>query len=322
MTILQGKVVAISVSDAPDRAKLGYPAREIERTVFTLCAVLIRAGATIQYAGDLRPDGWTFKLFRHLAGAYAGRSMTPFVHVVPEPVVRRTSFETFRAGLAESRGTADTVFVVGGRMRRVYPDTGTLIVDPGAGQVVLGDDASLSDWLAGFPTAPAPQAFSEARRIATTAAVGRVSLGGKMGLLDVTADRYEGVMPGIADEAIVTLQAGKAYVPLAAYGGSTRDVAIALGLLDASERVPRGPQADTYDPAMDVVAGLTEQIPNHVRARLRSIASDDRTEHAALCAVEVIAAWTESPAADATGNVEPKPSKAGGSASKHRRPSR
>ena len=55
MKALAGKIVGLSISDAPDRAKLGFPDREIDCALFSICTVLIRAGARISYAGDLRP---------------------------------------------------------------------------------------------------------------------------------------------------------------------------------------------------------------------------------------------------------------------------
>lgn len=53
MTALKGRSVALSVSDAPDRARLGLPSREVDRALFSICTVLVRAGAKIVYAGNL-----------------------------------------------------------------------------------------------------------------------------------------------------------------------------------------------------------------------------------------------------------------------------
>ena len=38
------RAVALSISDAPDRAKLGFPKREVDRVLFSLCTALIREG--------------------------------------------------------------------------------------------------------------------------------------------------------------------------------------------------------------------------------------------------------------------------------------
>ena len=71
---LDGNLIAISVSDAPDRARLGFSQREIDRAVVTICTALVRGGASIVYGGNLDPAGYTFKIFRNLAGAYARHS--------------------------------------------------------------------------------------------------------------------------------------------------------------------------------------------------------------------------------------------------------
>ena len=85
---LEGRMIAISIGDAPDRGRLGYPQREVDRVLLSVCTALVRAGARIVYGGNLDPAGFTFKIFRHLSEAYAVRRSTPpFVHVVPEPEV-------------------------------------------------------------------------------------------------------------------------------------------------------------------------------------------------------------------------------------------
>ena len=112
-----------------------------------------------------------------------------------------------------------------------------------------------------------------------------------MGLLDVDKDAYEGKMPGIAEEAIMTLEAGAAFVPLGVFGGATRDVAIALDLLPEAARVPRGPQADSYEPAMKQVEALRSAIPAEPRERLRAVAVSDRAEWIAREVVDIVALW-------------------------------
>src|SRR4051812_8288869 len=102
---LEGRMIAISIGDAPDRGRLGYPQREVDRVLLSVCTALVRAGARIVYGGNLDPAGFTFKIFRHLSEAYAVRRSTPpFVHVVPEPVLRRANFADPARVLKEARG--------------------------------------------------------------------------------------------------------------------------------------------------------------------------------------------------------------------------
>jgi hypothetical protein len=75
-------------------------------------------------------------------------------------------------------------------------------------------------------------------------------MGGKMGIIHIVDDQYDGTMPGVAEGALLTLKNGKPLVTLAAFGGATRDIAIALGLLPASAATPRGCQIDSYSETM------------------------------------------------------------------------
>src|SRR4051794_29160283 len=86
---LAGQEIAISISDAPDLGKLGYPQREVERALLAVCGALVRAGARIAYGGNLDPAGYTFKIFEFLARTYTVQpAVAPFVHYVPQSVLR------------------------------------------------------------------------------------------------------------------------------------------------------------------------------------------------------------------------------------------
>ena len=143
------------------------------------------------------------------------------------------------------------------------------------------------EWLETIPLVDPPIAFSRARRAMRKFIDGRIILGGKMGLVDDPHDAYQGVMPGIFEEAITTLEASKPMIPFGAFGGASRDVAIALGLLNSRDRVPRGAQAETYFPALEAVAALKAKLPlRHVDV-LRRLAADDRTEALAQTAAGI-----------------------------------
>lgn len=289
MSRLEGLLVAVSVSDAPDRARLGYPQREIDRAILSLCTALVRAGAEIAYGGNLDPEGYTFKIFRHLAGTYAGARDTPFRHFIPEPVARLTRFEDLLSALQEGRGTVRT---------EVARDGTFVAIRPRMGGIQLGEDRSVRDdkelaaWFDEAPTLEASTAHTAARSLLTARADARVILGGKMGVLGLAGDTYQGAMPGIAEEAILMLEAGKPLVTLGAFGGVARDVAIALNLMDASARVPRTEQHPSYATALDQVARLRGQLPGVLHDALVEVASDDRAEQTAYKVAALIERWT------------------------------
>jgi hypothetical protein len=163
-----------------------------------------------------------------------------------------------------------------------------LVGTKGSTRVEIGDDASLAAWLAGFPVVERARGFTAARELSAERVVARVSLGGKMGLLGNVDDQYEGGMPGIAEEAILTLERRGVYVPLAAFGGATRDVAIALGLLPEDQRVPRGNQVNSYHPAISRIAGMRDLIDAGLRGGLAALVVDDRAEEIGAALVRLL----------------------------------
>ncbi|MBT9473844.1 MAG: hypothetical protein V4514_01725 [Pseudomonadota bacterium] len=290
---LQGLKIAISASDAPDRARLGLPEHEVDRVVLTLCTTIVREGAEVLYAGNLAPDQYTFKIFRHLAGAYASRSATPpFQHIVPEPIARRSGFDALHAALRENVAVAQTRICIGGHLVRVRASNAALLIgEANPGRRTVEDEAGWEAWLASHPVIDPYTAYTVARAAVTAEADARIAIGGKLGVTDNAADRYEGAIPGIFEEAIMTLEADKPLIALGAYGGAARDLAIALEVLDRGERVPRGDQQDGYAEAVDRAAALGRRIPDAVRPALSALANDDRAEAISHAVVEAVLSW-------------------------------
>lgn len=291
MTALKGRSVALSVSDAPDRARLGLPSREVDRALFSICTVLVRAGAKIVYAGNLDPKGLTFSMFRHLTGAYAAAYEAPFIHIVPEPVLRGTSFEGLVSALQEGSAIVRTLIHIEDNLLPVRAVEDGLRIGEGQSRIRLADDAQFSNWLNARIAVDSVTAFSLARKAMTNVSDARVLLGGKMGLLNHPSDAYLGAMPGIVEEAILALEAGLPCVPLGAFGGAARDVAIALDLLDSSKRIPRGQQSPTYGPSLKQIAALRDKIPDTLRSTLAALADDDRGEPMAYDVAHTLVRW-------------------------------
>lgn len=291
MTALKGKSVAVSVSDAPDRARLGLPAREVDRALFSICTVLVRAGAKIVYAGNLDPNGLTFSMFRHLTGAYASAQEAPFIHIVPEPILRGASFEGLVSALREEAAVVETRIHIEDNLLPIRAVEDGLRVGKGGSRIRLGNVAEFKSWLDARQALDSVPAYSAARKAMTEVSEARVVLGGKMGLLNKPGDAYEGAMPGIIEEAIFALEAGIPCVPLGAFGGAARDVAIALDLLDPSKRVPRGEQSPTYSPSLEQVAVLRDRIPKALRPALEALADDDRSEPMAYDVADALDRW-------------------------------
>ncbi|MGR9193125.1 hypothetical protein [Rhizobium beringeri] len=295
MTVLAGKSVAISISDAPDRLRLGFPEREIERIVYSICMAVVRAGGRIFYSGDLRPTGYTFKIFRHLAGAYAAQGVTPFTHVVPQPALMRSKFDEWDLSLKEARNTAKTLLVIGDDVVAFRRAADGLLVGS-AGEVpslLIKDEAAFVAWQSSLPRVDDAVAFTIARKAVTVMTEARIAMGGKMGLLNNPNDHYQGAAPGIIEEVTLNLEAKKPCVLLGAFGGATRDAAIALGLLPAGHSVERGTQMPSYHDAVAKLGGLRNALPPSLRDQLATLADDDGSETLAAAVVAVIADWAQ-----------------------------
>ena len=81
----------------------------------------------------------------------------------------------------------------------------------------------------------------------------RIVLGGRV-------DGYKGAMPGIAEEALLSLQAGQPLFLIGGFGGCSRDLAETLGLIEpwaASRPQWRGREAFVPYQGTDLKNGLT-----------------------------------------------------------------
>lgn len=288
--MLRGKTIALSIGNAIDREKLGLPEREVNRVLFTLCTALIREGCQILYAGDLRAGGYTMSMFQFLAGTYAGEGITPFKNVLPEPAVRRLDFDTLFAAAKAAHGVAEINLTLSGNLHPVQRIGDELrIGDKRSTRPRVRNRDQLANFLQEFPVSG--QGLTDARRIVSEIADGRVVMGGKMGLIEVPGDQYEGAMPGIAEEAMLTLQLGKAFVPLAAFGGAARDAAIALDLLPVDARTPRGPQVPSYEESMQHLRQMQAALPPSLLDPLRRLANNEGAEDLAQDVVELLRNW-------------------------------
>ncbi len=290
-TILENVHVQISASLPPDHLKLSIPPREFDRAMLTVCMSLVRAGATVVYGGDLRPDGITFKIFRHLARAYADVGRVPFVHVISFPSIARMPYEKLAEALRERRGTCRTCVCAGDELLSVTLGDEELVVGEGDATVRLVDQADLTAWIEGLGTVNNAADMSRARASVSAFVDACVAIGGKMGLLDNEGDQFSGAMPGIVEEVLLALNSGKPVIPLAAYGGSTRDLAISLQLLPEDQRVPRGRQAPSYWEALSAAAAARSLIPDSIIDALQTIAVDDRAEMISRATVDAIHIW-------------------------------
>lgn len=206
---LSNRVVAISISESPDMAALGLSSEHLTDAMAEVARYLMSMGARLVYGGDLRPDGFTQLLLelveRYRRDADDSDERVSFTNYFPWPVHAGMSAEEITQRSEISSGVADLVFLMPG------------------GEVMSSEERRQMT-----PRQPTDDEWSEGltamRAVVTTNSDARVVLGGKV-------EDYKGKMPGVAEEALVALQAGQPLFLLGGFGGCARDIAEDLGLV-------------------------------------------------------------------------------------------
>jgi dihydroxyacetone kinase DhaKLM complex PTS-EIIA-like component DhaM len=194
----------VSISESPDLSELGLEPDHVQEALERLTQHLLARGATVAYGGDLRAGGFTQQLLR-----FANRYCTP----------------TAKPG--------------GAGLVHYFPWPSYLAVDPdelAEHHRLLSDFGSLILVARNGATAPLParrdqiqlesQAIAEGltsmRRRMSADCDARIVLGGRV-------DGYAGRLPGIVEEAVLSIAARKPLFVLGGFGGAASDVAQALG---------------------------------------------------------------------------------------------
>jgi hypothetical protein len=279
---LANRIVALSVSKSPDLARLGYPDSEIDRLLGKLCTELVVQGSRVLYGGDLRLDGYTLHLFRHVAQAYrAGKTPAPFINFLPAYVLAETNPEELRRHLLANALSSETWLTLDGQeIVDVRADENRFILTTLATRKMkLLDETQFAAWLATPKASDRAAQLTQMRESSSCKAFTRVIVGGKTGDTTVKDDDYAGKMPGIVEEALCTLEAGRIPIVLGAFGGAALDLAIAMELLPESARLKRGLQNPTYALALVRAAEVWRASPMLVhRNQLADFAGRDDTD--------------------------------------------
>ena len=200
--------IAISTSDSPDMAALGLSEGHLTEATAELALQLLASGANLAYGGDLRAHGFTRLLFQLVLRYTSTSDLQDAVRVTNHlawPVHIRMPVDQIDQLATELRGAADLV-LLGCDGTRVAMD---------ARRKLPSRDPTEEEWRSGLT------AMREFQRSSTDA---RVLLGGQVG-------NFKGSMPGLAEEALVSLRAGQPVFLIGGFGGCARDIAETLGLV-------------------------------------------------------------------------------------------
>ena len=238
------KTIGISISDSPDMKMLGLGNGHLRDAMTEVATYLMSFGDDLAYGGDLRENGFTWTLFE-LASRYTRQPSALISHSREDRGLTDDSGRAARNDIFISHSHDDREFVE--QLRRVvnylaWPVhirmTNDKLVSL-AGEVDNVAELKFLDMEGGpmtmerrreMPTSEPDDAMwaeglTAMRRTMQGEIDARILLGGRV-------ENYKGRMPGVAEEALLSLQSEQPVFLLGGFGGCTRDIAETLGLAD------------------------------------------------------------------------------------------
>ncbi len=216
------RAIAVSVSDSPDADRLGVSTGHIWDTLDELAIELLASGVDLAYGGDLRHRGFTEKLFE-LAGKYRrrGQTMIRMTNYLAWPVHIRMSVDE----LDETRTAVERV----ARLALIGLDGLHMSLDER--RALPSREPDESEWQAGL---------TDMRAVMRAETSARIVIGGQV-------ENYKGKMPGIAEEALLSLEARQPVFLVGGFGGCTRDLAESVGLVAPSNGLRSWPGRELFE---------------------------------------------------------------------------
>ncbi len=201
--------VGVSVSESPDLCSLGLSDGHLHDAMAEIALQVLASGRSLAYGGDLRKHGFT-ELLAELVGRYRNHPRHGGTIVVTDylawPVhIRMTSDEIAAFSTEHEPGTRLVFLALDGtRLAREQR------------LMLRAHEPDEEEWTEGLT------AMRTAMRGDIRA---RIVLGGRV-------EGYKGAMPGIAEEACLSLEAGQPVFLAGGFGGCTRDIAETVGLAE------------------------------------------------------------------------------------------
>jgi hypothetical protein len=218
---LAGVTVGLSISDSADLGRLGLSPAHCELAVAELARAIFIAGGTIVYGGRLVPAGFTDTLLTELRSYRQDRDA--LILCVPESEHRRLSEAELLRRQHELQSNAELVFL----------DSNGEAVDIREPRPPVEPDPAV--------------ALTAMRRHITDRCDARVILGGQL-------TGYQGSMPGILEEASLSIHAAKPLYIAGGFGGAAAALALALRRAEPSLALDDYP--DGAAPHADILADI------------------------------------------------------------------
>lgn len=206
---LDGVTIAVSISDSPDLGTLGLTEHHVRLTLGEMARVVLRARGRLIYGGALRSGNYTDFLIEE---------NDRYGH--PDSLVITLPWHEHRRVPLSAIERTQRAVSSRGRVLCLSPDGEQVAPGQGRGEGPEADDGSVSR----------ADSLSAMRRSVTAEADARVVVGGRL-------DDYQGRMPGIVEEALVSIEHGQPLYVVGGFGGAAALVARAVGL-DNQEWAP------------------------------------------------------------------------------------
>lgn len=202
---LAGLRVGISVSNSANMGELGFGQEHVDDVMVELTRYLMAAGATVVYGGDLRQGGFTELLIEVVAR-----------HVAEDDATVR--FENFMAWPVHAIiPYLDLVNLI-----ELFAPSGKLVcLTPAGDEMPMAERAKFDRLEIGEDEWGS--SLTAMRRMLAARCDARVVAGG-------ATVKYRGAMPGVAEEAFLSVEAGKPTYVTGCLGGCALDIAVEAGL--------------------------------------------------------------------------------------------
>jgi hypothetical protein len=207
--------IAISASESEDLARLGLVEMHFRLALGEIARCVITAGGKLAYGGHLDPEGYTAFLIQELH-RYSRRDR-PLRVCLAWPEHRRLALDALEQQQDE--------LGLYGEIAYLDPD-GTAV---------------RSDFERGAEPAPV-QDTSLVRRSLTSLRECMAKMSHARILIGGRRTGFRGVLPGLVEEALITLKHGQPLYLVGGFGGVTFDIIRALGI-DSGEWLPPLPDA-------------------------------------------------------------------------------
>ncbi|MCY4542004.1 MAG: hypothetical protein OXB95_06360 [Rhodobacteraceae bacterium] len=210
----RSQAIGVSISDCPDMAVYGLSNEHLIDAMTEIARHMLASGSRLVYGGDLRQHGFSELLFEIVArhGLYTDGDEVKVgvANYLAWPVHIGMPFEKIEQTSTELKGTAELVCLgLDGQPMAMKQR-----------KLLDGRSPSEEEWTSGL---------TAMRQFLVKKTKARIVLGGR-------TESYKGLMPGIAEEALLSLEAKQPLYVIGGFGGCARDIAESLSL--AEQQLP------------------------------------------------------------------------------------